>query len=786
MDSQSFEVIKTIFDHRLSRKELDRILAAMVAIENDITGKTGDLFRRVSQVVDIANQVSDLLSLDELLFKLMDVISWTLNADRATLFLNDADNGELFSRIATKNSIDEIRLPNKLGIAGNVFTSGHGEIIPDVYRDPRFKRSVDEETGYRTRNILCTPIRNGQKIIGVTQVINKLDGDFTFEDLQLLEVLTAQVAATLQNAHLFEKTERAKKEETQMLEMTSALASELDLDNLLGKIIGAITDILDADRSTLFLHDPRSNQLWSRVAQGLESKVISFPADKGIAGASFTAGEIINIPDAYQDSRFNPEIDKRMGYTTRTILCVPVRNKDGSKLGVVQVLNKNGGPFTANDERRLMAFSAQAAIALENATLFAEVNRERNYNESILKSLSNGVITLDVDNHIIKVNEAALKTLELQTAQVLHEPVESFFQHPSAHWLLDSLKRVGSTGKTDIAMDSELTLDSGKVVSMNLSTVPLIDVKKQERIGSMLVIDDISGEKRIKTTMARYMAKEIVDKLLQEEEDALGGNAQVASVLFSDIRKFTTISEELGPKETVSMLNDYLTVMVDAIFKHEGILDKYIGDAIMALFGAPFASDRDADNALSTANEMIHLLNEFNARRRKAGKQEIDIGVGVSTGELIAGNIGSPKRMEYTVIGDTVNLAARLESATKYYGVKVLFSEQTRESLTNHFHYREVDLIQVKGKSEPSAIYEALDHHDERSFPHRNEVLSAFGEGLSRYRRGDWPEALGCFEAVLQARPQDRPSRLYIERCQHFMVQPPEPDWRGVWVMQEK
>lgn len=786
MDNQTFEVIKTILDHRLSRKELDRILAAMVAIENDITGKTGDLFRRVSHVVDIANEVSDLLSLDELLFKLMDVISWTLNADRATLFLNDTDNEELFSRVATKNSIDEIRMSNKAGIAGTVFSTGHGEIIPDAYHDPRFNRSVDEETGYRTRNILCTPIRNGQKIIGVTQVINKLDGEFTRGDLQSLEVLTAQVAATLQNAHLFEKAERAKKEETQMLEMTSALASELDLDNLLSKIIGAITDILDADRSTLFLHDPRTNQLWSRVAQGLESKVIAFPADRGIAGASFSAGEIINIPDAYKDDRFNPEIDKRMGYHTRTILCVPVRNKEGVKLGVVQVLNKNGGPFTINDERRLMAFSAQAAIALENATLFAEVNRERNYNESILKSLSNGVITLDADNCIIKVNEAALRTLEWNPREVLHQPVEQFFQHDSARWLVDSLQRVVQTGRTDIAMDAEMTLDSGKVLSMNLSTVPLIDVEKQERIGSMIVIDDISGEKRIKTTMARYMAKEIVDKLLQEEEDALGGNAQIASVLFSDIRKFTTISEELGAKETVSMLNDYLTVMVDAIFKHEGILDKYIGDAIMALFGAPFASERDADNALNTANEMIHLLHEFNGRRRQQGKREIDIGVGISTGELIAGNIGSPKRMEYTVIGDTVNLAARLESATKYYGVKVLFSEQTRDSLSGSFRYREIDLIQVKGKTEPSAIYEALDHHNRQSFPHQQEVLAAFEEGLKHYRQGNWPEAMGCFRTALAGHPGDRPSELYLQRCEHFMLQPPEADWRGVWIMQDK
>ena len=234
------------------------------------------------------------------------------------------------------------------------------------------------------------------------------------------------------------------------------------------------------------------------------------------------------------------------------------------------------------------------------------------------------------------------------------------------------------------------------------------------------------------------------------------------------------------------MLNDYFTDMIDVIFQHGGILDKYIGDAIMALFGAPFPKPDDADNAVIVANEMIGSLHLLNEERAKEGKLEIRIGIGVCTGELVAGNIGSPKRMEYTAIGDTVNLASRLEGATKYYGVNIIWSDSTLKELKNSARNREVDLIRVKGKTLPVAIYEGVDHHTPATFPNMDQTLAAFENGVRHYRNSDWKDAIKSFQEALNANDNDAPSQLYLNRCHHYLEDPLPDDWGGVWTMTEK
>jgi len=785
--SQDFDFIKTVFEHRLQQADLDRILTALSGTDREeLVLKIGELLRHISAVVDVSNKVSDTLALDVLLPRLIEIITDALNADRTTLFINDPETDELFSRVAQGDSMGEIRFANHLGIAGSVFTANQPVFIHDAYADSRFNPEVDRKTGYRTHNILCTPIRNKGKVIGVTQVLNKRDGGFDQEDLKLLEALTSQAASALENARLYERVERARREEAQMLEVTSVIASELQLDTLLTKVINATTAILDADRSTLFMYDEQTDELWSRVAEGLETREIRFPSSAGIAGSCFSSGQVINITDAYADQRFNPEVDHKTGYQTRSILCMPVRSKQGKTIAVIQVLNKRGGPFGRTEEIRLRAFTAQVAIALENAQLFEDVLNAKNYNESILRSLSNGVITLDTSLDINTVNDAALRILGWKIDEVVQQPFHDLCQVEGNAWIGEAIEKVSASGEIDISMDAEIKKQAGDPISANVSVVPLIDIKEKP-IGTMLIIEDITSEKRVKSTMARYMTKEVADRLLESGEDALGGADQEATVLFSDIRSFTSFSEQMGARETVSMLNEYFTDMVDVIFKHHGILDKYIGDAIMALFGAPFPGPMDAHNAVSSANEMISVLTELNRQRGIKGKAEIRIGIGISSGDLIAGNIGSPKRMDYTVIGDTVNFAARLESATKYYGASVLFSEYTLNQLDPDQHRsREVDLIRVKGKQRPVAIYEALDHYTEEQFPRVDSLVETFDEGLRLYREGAWAQAIAAFKEVLALRATDGPAQMYLARCQHYQQQPPADDWGGVWTMTTK
>jgi adenylate cyclase len=236
----------------------------------------------------------------------------------------------------------------------------------------------------------------------------------------------------------------------------------------------------------------------------------------------------------------------------------------------------------------------------------------------------------------------------------------------------------------------------------------------------------------------------------------------------------------------VSLLNEYFERMVDVVLSHRGVLDKFIGDAVMALFGVPFNGEHDADDAVRVANTMFVALRELNVERGRRGRAPLDIGVGIATGVVVVGNIGSTRRMEYTAIGDPVNLASRLESATKFYGAKILISESTRAELAGKALLREIDRLRVQGKREPVAIYEAMDHLGEDSFPNLTTAVERYGEGIRHYRARQFKDALACFKEVLVLNPADKPSRLYVERAEHFIATPPPADWDGVWTMTSK
>jgi adenylate cyclase len=744
-----------------------------------------DTVRRLSVLAEVADLVTEQLSLDHQLPQLITLITEVFDAERATFFLYDRDTGELFSRVAHGDEIVEIRIPAAAGIAGSVFGSGVAEIIADAYQDKRFNQEVDRRTGYRTRNILCVPVRNrAGEVSGVTQVLNKRAGEFNTADLALLEAINRQAASAIEQARLVEQLEQAHREEAELLAITEAISTELQLDTLLGRIMQATTQLLDAERSTLFIYDNGADELWSKLAEGAGQKEIRIPSSAGLAGAAFASGEVLNIPDCYADPRFNQEVDRRSGYRTRNMLCVPLGDRFGTRLGVVQVLNKRGGAFGQIDVRRLKAFSAEIAIAIHNAQLFSDVLALKNYNESILKSLSNGVVTLDQHLVVAKVNEAAQRILGSSVDDMVNRPAEQVFGNRNV-WITRSLEYVERIGTSDYHADVELLMPDGHSNAVNMTTAPLLDLDGKP-IGYMLVLEDITREKRVRSTMARYMAKEVVDRLLQSGEDVLKGSSHVATVLFSDIRRFTMLTESMSPQQTVTMLNDYFTEMVEVVFKHNGMLDKYIGDALMAIFGAPVEDVSDAENALAVATDMIRALWKLNERRRAESLEAIDIGIGLATGEVLAGSVGSIKRMEYTVIGDTVNLAARLESANKHYGTSVLLSGVTVEALRSPAILRRLDLIQVKGKTLPTVLYESLHHHSPETFPHLATVIREYEAGFDAYQKRDWSGAIARFGAALALAPGDKPSRIFLDRCRYYRMKPPGDDWAGVWIMEEK
>ena len=750
--------------------------------------RKGDDARRLrlaELLLEVTRRVAKCESLDDVLHTIVELTVAELGAERGSLFLNDLQSGELYARIAQGRLKREIRFVNTTGIAGHVFASGEAAIVHDAAADARFNPEIDQQTGYATRNVACVPIRSASgEVIGVLQALNKRKGRFSPHDLQVLQAMVAQGSLALGGAQLIERMKEIREQEREFVRVVSEVSAEIKLGLLLKRVMGEATRMLNAERSTLFLNDEKTNELWSEVGEGLESNQIRLPNHLGIAGAVYTTGRSINIPHAYADLRFNPSFDQRTGFFTRSILCVPIVHKNGKTIGVTQVLNKHGGPFSAEDESRLRAFTAQISIALENAKLFADVQNMKNYSDAMLESMSNGVLTLDESGRIVTCNMPGLRILRMRADRVVQQTASEFFTGPN-EWILEKLKRVEETGKAELTMDSEMVIYGGARISTNLTVLPLVNTDKK-RIGSMVMIEDISTEKRLKTTMVRYMDPGVADQLLASGAEALGGQSAEATVLFSDIRSFTTISEQLGPQGTVGLLNDYFTLMVDCIQREGGMLDKFIGDALMAGFGVPMAHEDDVDRAVRASIAMMRELDQWNEQRLAEGRPPVDIGIGLNTDIVVSGNIGSRKRMDYTMIGDGVNLASRLESACKQYGAHILVSESTWKKLRGTYRGRELDRIVVKGKTQPVAIYEILDYHTEKSYPAMSDAMGHFRDALAKYRNRDFAGAKALFGKVLAIHAGDQAAQLYLERCDLLIQDSPPEDWAGVWVMDHK
>ena len=291
-------------------------------------------------------------------------------------------------------------------------------------------------------------------------------------------------------------------------------------------------------------------------------------------------------------------------------------------------------------------------------------------------------------------------------------------------------------------------------------------------------------KKKIRGAFQYYLTSSVINEMLKDPSKLkLGGDKKDLTVMFSDIRGFTTISESLTPEELVHLLNEYLTAMTNIVFKYDGLLDKYIGDAIMAVFGAPLDQPDHAEKACRTALEMNAELIGLQKKWEGEGRPAIRIGIGVNTGEMVVGNMGSEMRFDYTVMGDSVNLASRLEGINKEYGTSIVISETTYGRVSGNFVCRELDSVRVKGKLVPVKIYELLGEAADAG--KWAGFLAVFGRGLDLYKRGLWDEAAVAFREALQARPGDSVSALYISRCNELKSNPPAA-WDGVFTMTKK
>ncbi len=292
--------------------------------------------------------------------------------------------------------------------------------------------------------------------------------------------------------------------------------------------------------------------------------------------------------------------------------------------------------------------------------------------------------------------------------------------------------------------------------------------------------------RQLRAAFDKYMAPDVVDEIMKNPEQIrLGGEKKELTVFFSDVAGFTSISEKLDPEALVILLNKYLSAMTDIILKHRGNVNKYLGDGIMAIFGAPRGDPQHASLACFAALESQTELAKLREEWKREGYPDISARIGINSGPLVVGNMGSQKRLEYTVMGDSVNLASRLEGANKFYDTLILLGPRTYELACQDIEAREVDLMRVKGKHEPVVVYELLARKGALS-SHKQLVVGAYLEGLKAYKRRDFAQAVAKFEAALKLDPTDGPSRVYVERAREFLATPPLPDWDGVYALKSK
>jgi adenylate cyclase len=326
------------------------------------------------------------------------------------------------------------------------------------------------------------------------------------------------------------------------------------------------------------------------------------------------------------------------------------------------------------------------------------------------------------------------------------------------------------------------------VARIDVDITPLLTVLSLQLVSGLLIQEYFNRQKTNLVTQlfGKYVSPSVVDELIKGDlETTLAGHRRSLTVLFSDLRRFTTLSERLGPKKTTRLLNTYFDEMIPLVFKRAGTLDKLMGDAIMAFFGAPVALTDHPSRAASTALEMTFALSRLKQAQTLPGIENLNLGIGLNTGQVTVGNLGSQEFMDYTIIGDAVNLASRLEGLNKTYGTRIIISEFTAAALDKDFCVRKLDRVQVKGKKESVTILELMGFTEQMAAV-TSQLIDAFEAALDAYAQRQWHSAQELLKQVLALSPQDGPSLLYLRRIEEFKKTPPPEGWHGETVFDHK
>ncbi|MBI3914479.1 MAG: GAF domain-containing protein [Chloroflexi bacterium] len=532
------------------------------------------------------------------------------------------------------------------------------------------------------------------------------------EDQNILPQLEqfAQVGEMVEKLNVvMEQQEKERAQLQGLFQVSGTLNSKLQLDQVLNAAMDSIVQATIAERGFLMLLDDQTHELTYQVARNMDRVTIASPAfevSRGIAQRVAKSGEAVIATDAMSDPRF-ADHQSVVSLSLRSILCIPLKIKE-RVIGVVYVDNRlHAGAFQELELNALRAFADQTAIAIENARLFEslrqkiiEISELKTFQDNIFASIASGVIATDLADRITAFNRAAEIIFGVSAKNTIGVEYQNA-ELPLA-LLVDQVKR-GDTARAAEEIESDLPARGAVNLSFNISSLKDEAGNSQ---GVAIVVDDLTEKRRLEATRAmfrRYVAPAVVDRLpANPDQLRLGGKRQTITILFSDIRGFTNFSEAIPPEKLVDILNQYLSAAADAILKQEGTLDKFMGDAVMALFNAPLPQ---ADHALRAARAAIAMRAAVILLHKKLPKElRLNYGIGIHTGDAVVGNVGTEQQMNFTAIGDAVNLAKRLQENAS--GGQIILSRATYALIREHVHAKEMPQLKVKGRDQVEEVWE--------------------------------------------------------------------------------
>ena len=483
-----------------------------------------------------------------------------------------------------------------------------------------------------------------------------------------------------------------------LLDLTNTINSLDDLNELFFNVLTLSSSILNSAKGVVLLKNDVSN-IFDPVSvfniDEIKIKKQIFNTRSGFLSDLNKDKKSFIIS---QNNKFNHDL-----FDSTFCLVSPIIY-DKKLVGAIMLFDKETREglcdFEKNDIKLLDAISMQTSIAYQNVKLLESLKKSNKLNENIMSSITTGIIEVNLFGEIEFVNKEALRLLNREEEEVIGNHYLIIFEKNDQ--LLELIQKVES--EQERVFENEFELKSIKrKISVNLSCSPVFD-EKTSFSGIVIALDDLSKINKVKSTFKKYVSKNIVDKLLENEDSLnLGGTESEITILFSDIRGFTSMSEKLSPTEIVKLLNKYFKSMIDVVFKYNGTLDKIVGDELMVLYGVPLKGEDDTDNAVKTAIKMFQALDKFNEKIIKEGYKPFKIGIGINKGKAVSGNIGSEQQMNYTVIGDTINLGARLCSHAK--SGEILISSSVKGIISNDYPFKKIPSIEVKGKSKPIDVW---------------------------------------------------------------------------------